>query len=1095
MRKYVVWFWVFSSICSTQLLGQTYSNQFGQNRVQYKPFDWQYYSTNNFDIYYYQGGGDYAKQAIDFLEEEFTRLTDILGYAPYAKTRIFLYNSVHDLQQSNRGIDGAIFTIGGQTDFIKLQMEVAHPGNSVEFRKEIVYRLSRALLEDMMFGGSLAEIFQSSYLLSLPRWFIDGAARYLAYGWDPEMDDFTRDYIGKKRIKKLIKIDGDVAGIIGQSLWNYIALVYGKSNISNILNLTRIIRNEKTGISSTLGVDYKSFLADWQNYYLLAEEDVLKDHRKPKNDNEVFSKKNNEIKYKNVRISPSGEKIAYSVNNLGKYHVYVNDRESGKVKKVLNGGIIVPGQKVNEDLPLLDWVDDDRLGIIYYKRGVMYLGTINVNTGFKVVKPLRRFKQIKSFAFNDNGRLAILSADIDGRNDLYLISMRRNAVRRITADIYDDSDPSFIPGTAAVVFSSNRPTDSLRVQDVSLEDVEENFNLFIYDLDTTRTSFYRLTNSLGNDSKPMAKNDTEIFYLSDQRGINNLYKYNLTDSIQQQVSNYAKGLQDYDLHFDEDGMTFLMLDEGIVKVYYSNDVDFEGQLFTNQTARQKFLQAEFVANRYSRRAEGQEFEDLVIEADTVGALNVEELPDSLDLDTENFVFADDLVFEEDTSVEEEGFIDTEDFQFEGERGDVSNNYRPESFFSNYQKFQQNTEVLGPLPYLPRFGFSSLVTSFEIDPLRGFGIRLETQVTDMLEDHKIRAGALAITDLRSGDIFVEYELLKYRVDFSFRYDSRLIRSSFDERSIEGVLQRYALNKFQLGAALPLSNWVRLEFNPFYAFTSFRNLHFTAVNTQQNRPNIAQDNTTSFVGYNAALVFDNTIERGFNLPQGTKARFEYVQYAGITSSNRSFGNIRADLRHYQKIHKEITLATRVFYGQFVGNNRQNYLVGGIPNWLFRRINRPQTNDPLAFSTNAENSNILFTEFVTNLRGFDFAELSGSSAMVFNAELRLPIFEYFSRGPVNNTFLRNFQMVGFYDLGTGWTGAIPLTRETTSNEVDFFVEGSPFSASIANFRNPWLMGVGAGLRMVILGYYAKFDLARPIRDFELGGYRFYVSVGLDF
>ena len=200
LNRYIV----LSLLCSSAFFAQaqTYSNQFGQNRIQYKNFDWYYYSTTNFDIYYYEGGGDYAKQTIDFLEEEFNRLTDLLGYAPYAKTKIFLYNSIHDLQQSNKGIEGATFTIGGRTDFIKLQMEVAHPGSVTKFKEELIYRLARILIEDMMFGGSLAEIFQSSYLLNLPKWFIDGAARYLAYGWSIEMDDHIRDYLGHKRVKK-----------------------------------------------------------------------------------------------------------------------------------------------------------------------------------------------------------------------------------------------------------------------------------------------------------------------------------------------------------------------------------------------------------------------------------------------------------------------------------------------------------------------------------------------------------------------------------------------------------------------------------------------------------------------------------------------------------------------------------------------------------------------------------------------------------------------------------------------------------------------------------------------------------------------------
>jgi hypothetical protein len=45
-------------------------------------------------------------------------------------------------------------------------------------------------------------MFQSAYLLSLPEWFINGAAYYIAKGWSIEMDDFTRDlFLNEKNIK------------------------------------------------------------------------------------------------------------------------------------------------------------------------------------------------------------------------------------------------------------------------------------------------------------------------------------------------------------------------------------------------------------------------------------------------------------------------------------------------------------------------------------------------------------------------------------------------------------------------------------------------------------------------------------------------------------------------------------------------------------------------------------------------------------------------------------------------------------------------------------------------------------------------------
>ena len=212
---------------SQTILGQASKEVFGKNRIQYKTFNWQYYSSDNFDIYFYNEGAYLAKFAAGYLEKEFDKLTDIIGYAPYSKTKIFLYNSITDLQQSNVGLYHN--NVGGQTNFVKLHIEAAFPGTIAEFKKELLLKASRMLINDMMFGGNLGEIFQSAYLLNLPSWFMEGAALYLSKGWSVEMDDYIRDLFRHNQVKKLNKLSSDQAKIAGQSAWNFIAERYGKS--------------------------------------------------------------------------------------------------------------------------------------------------------------------------------------------------------------------------------------------------------------------------------------------------------------------------------------------------------------------------------------------------------------------------------------------------------------------------------------------------------------------------------------------------------------------------------------------------------------------------------------------------------------------------------------------------------------------------------------------------------------------------------------------------------------------------------------------------------------------------------------------------
>ena len=1049
--------------------GQHYTTPFGQNRIQYKNFEWYYYSTNHFDIFYYPGGQEYALEAVIFLEDEFATLTDKLGYAPYSKTQIFIYNSIHDLQQSNVGIDGVVYTIGGRTEFVKLHLEVAYPGQAYQFRQELIHKLSNTLIEDMMYGGSLAEIFQNSYLLSLPDWFVGGVARYLAYGWSREMDDYIRDYMSQNKIKKLTRINGDAAAIVGQSIWNYIAVKYGESNISNVLNLTRIIRKEENSITNTLGVSFKNFLKDWQNYYSLQGEEVQKDYTGANKESvlkKIRGAKN--LITTSVAFNNDADKVAYAVLKNGKYIVYVKDLETDQVKKITSGGYQINGQDVDKHLPLLDWQDEYTLGVVLFKRGFLYLNTFNLETGSKSQKNLNRFRQIESFSFNDNGRLAVISGDIDGQNDLFLTAMNRNALRRITRDTYDDLDPTFVPGTAAILFSSNRVSDLMEVGNVPLENLDNNFNIFIYNLDTTTNKLHRITNTLSENRKPYAKSLTEIYYLSDQKGISNLYRYSFRDSVHTQITRFDRSILTYDLHFDPSRFTYLMLNAGKPQIYFDTEKSLTESNFTPETPRRRRENALRVVSKIIRNNEEKE-EQTLKERD-------EEKPDE-------------FVFEENgKEPEDSDWIDTDNYTFEDETDDTA--YQPESFFSKYRSFEQENERIGPIPYRPIFSFNKVITSFLWDPYRNFMMLLETEINDVLNNYKLKGGALTKFDFSQGDIYAEFQYLKYWLDFKLRIERKTYL--IDNPSVDSnLLHKYKLNQVKATASLPITYTFRVEASPLFTTTSFTNLNFLSVTGQGMEQ--AANSTENYVGLKTSLIFDNTVEKSFNLYQGTRALLEFTGHLHTEDANMNFGNVRFDFRHYQKVHKEITWATRVLYGKQIGTAKKKYMLGGMDNWPFASIDDQDNDGPLNFTNEVDNSDMLFNEFITNLRGLDYNEAFGSDALVINSEFRVPLFQYFINGPIKSNFLRNFQIIGFADIGSVWTGKPPFVDGRPITQT--FEGPGPFKAEIVKFQNPWLGGYGWGIRTVLFGYYMKFDIATPYIDGETRSKKFYFTLGLDF
>ena len=160
--------------------------------------------------------------------------------------------------------------------------------------------------------------------------------------------------------------------------------------------------------------------------------------------------------------------------------------------------------------------------------------------------------------------------------------------------------------------------------------------------------------------------------MSDQKGITNLYRFNLLDTTFSQVSSFDKGIQDYDLHFDEDAISYMMLDRGFKKVYHSNSLDLDGNRFTQPTPRQERKQSQFLFTRRNSVESGFELE---IEDDTT------EVFDPLE--------PDDFIFERETVPTEKrpppDYIDTDNYVFSDE---VEGAYEPDSFFATYEQLQR-----------------------------------------------------------------------------------------------------------------------------------------------------------------------------------------------------------------------------------------------------------------------------------------------------------------------------------------------------------------------------------------------------------------------
>ena len=133
---------------------------------------------------------------------------------------------------------------------------------------------------------------------------------------------------------------------------------------------------------------------------------------------------------------------------------------------------------------------------------------------------------------------------------------------------------------------------------------------------------------------------------------------------------------------------------------------------------------------------------------------------------------------------------------------------------------------------------------------------------------------------------------------------------------------------------------------------------------------------------------------------------------------------------------------------------------------------------------------------MRGYNQNIANGNNAIVINSEFRLPIFSTFFNRPVNNAFLRNFQLVQFFDFGTAWEGNLKNIERPTAYYTNAADPSNPITVKLRTGGiGPFAGGYGFGARSTLLGYFLKIDASWPMNTFFRGGSVWYFALGFDF
>jgi hypothetical protein len=692
----------------------------------------------------------------------------------------------------------------------------------------------------------------------------------------------------------------------------------------------------------------------------------------------------------------------------------------------------------------------------------------------------------------------VLSAVQAGQSDIFVYTPGAGNADNITKDIYDDLTPRFIAKSSKIIFSSNRPNDTIRFMSAYPLDLKkelqpmEQKDIFIYNYKSRSPVLRRVTNTPQvSETYPGEFDEKHLCFLSDENGIRNRYLGVLDSAIAYvdtsehyryftrtyPITNYSRNILEQDINLKSKKITEIVFNERKYRMFVNdvlenisgmNSIDLINTGFKEKQLKDIAKQSEQKKDNENKSAETIKI--------VITEQPEEPKKDTSGIDINNYVFENEPVKQNKNPAPVEEVKTAPDtsstagnpaqptFQLPEQRNyfvffstDYVVTQLDNSFLNaSYQKFS------GPGPIFLSPGFT------------GF---FKLGLSDLFDDYKITGGVRISADLNSNEYYLSYENRLKRLDKQI------------------ILHRQGLDYSQLPVEPFKIQTHQAKYVLKYPFTEIAGIRATLDGRQDRTSYYAISKETLkkpnefeyWGGAKLEFVLDNTRKRGINLYYGTRMKIFAEYFKQLNKKETDITILGFDIRHYTKIHRDFIWANRLSASTSFGKKKLIYYMGGVDNWF-----NPQFNYNTPISTT---ENYAYQTLATPMRGFDQNIRNGNSFALYNTELRLPMFRYLLNKPLKSDFLNNFQVVGFGDIGTAWTGKSPYDDENSLNTQIIGGPPSPVTVVLETKREPIVAGWGWGIRSRLLGYFMRLDWSHGWVDGKVQPRVFYWSFSLDF
>ena len=569
---------------------QADAQYFGKNKVNYTPFDWQYFSTKNFDIYFTEGGYETALIASKFAEAQYERLSQHWDYQPRKRIPLLVYNSHNDFTQTNVILETISEGTGGFTELFKNRVVIPWEGSLPKFKHVIDHELTHAMYFDMLYGGLIESIVGREYLFQLPLWFAEGLAEHESNYYSTEADMIVRDGIISGYLPPIERIYGGYLVYKGgESFFKFLQEEYGSENkwiAGELLNSLRTTKDISKSYNAVFGKKLEDLSKDWHRKLKEDHWPEVAGREQPDDFGTKLTDHEKERNYINSfpAFNPTGDKIAFLTDRNGYKEIMVMRAADGKILET-----VVKGEKAGDYEEMhwlrggITWSPDGTMLAFATKAGnrdAIHISKVEGTGQNKVIKP--DMDAIYSPSWSPDGSKILFSAINKGRLDLFTVNVETEAITRLTNDFFDESTAQWSPDGTQIVFASDRLEEPYEITVVS---ARRGYDIFIMNADGS--GIRRITTSPFQDLNPSWSPDGKnIVFISDRNGISNLYTVNLEEMTVRPLTNLLTSASSPTWSPDGDRIAFTSFKEGgwdiyIVKRPLKREIGLENMSPTN----------------------------------------------------------------------------------------------------------------------------------------------------------------------------------------------------------------------------------------------------------------------------------------------------------------------------------------------------------------------------------------------------------------------------------------------------------------------------------------------------------------------------------